>query len=87
MFNFAGICRKVKLVYFLVGHGHCDGDQAIGVAGGKIANENMPTFEVFRDILRGAASGTGDKEEEKGKWSDVDVERYFYCHMISLIVY
>lgn len=69
-----GICRKVKLTYFLVGHGHCDGDQAIGVAGGKIANEDIPTFSVFKDILTGNTPDKKDKE--KGKWSDFEVERY-----------
>ena len=47
-----GICRKVKLHYFLVGHGHCDGDREIGLGGCKLSNERLQTFEEFRTRLK-----------------------------------
>ena len=46
-----GICRKVKLNYFLVSHGHCDGDRDIGRGGMAIANVALPTFETFEEEI------------------------------------
>ena len=59
-----GIVRKVKLSYLKVGHSHCDGDGVIGVIGRDIINENMPTFETFRDHVKRAfrKMGTGFNE-------------------------
>ena len=51
MYDTVGICRKVKLHYFLVNHGHCDGDKDIGQGGRRIANLDLPTFESFQDEM------------------------------------
>ena len=64
-----GICRKVKLHYFLVGHGHCDGDGEIGQGGTAIANKSLQTFEKFRDEMK--------KCFQKKSQSYADVERYY----------
>lgn len=54
-----GIVRKVKISYFLRSHSHCDGDGVIGVVGGKICTENLPTFESFREATIAAFTGQG----------------------------
>jgi hypothetical protein len=65
---YIGICRKVKLSYFLVGHGHCDGDRDISVGGTAIANEALQTFEKFKKAIKGAFENSGQ--------AYADVERY-----------
>lgn len=69
-----GVCRKVKLNYFLVGHGHCDGDGEIGQGGTAIANENLPTFERFQEEMKKCFEG--------GNKAFADVERYMIISIL-----
>lgn len=74
----SGVCRKVKLNYFLLGHGHCDGDGEISQGGTAIANADLPTFERFREEMKTCYEGANK--------AFADVERcvifksYFLTH-------
>jgi hypothetical protein len=55
-----GILRKVKLSYLKVGHSHTLGDGKIGEVGRQVINDNMPTFESFRENVKKAFRGVGN---------------------------
>jgi hypothetical protein len=46
-----GICRKVKLSYSLVSHGHEDGDREIGTAGIHLCKCDLQSIDVFKTEL------------------------------------
>jgi hypothetical protein len=62
-----GICRKVKVEFFLKGHSHNSDDGEIGTCGKHIANENLPTYERFEEEIKNAFT--------KKKAANVFVER------------
>lgn len=61
-----GVCRKVKLLYFEVGHSHCDGDGDIGTAGATQNTETLVTYESFVSSLHKIFPGAVDVERVIG---------------------